>query len=56
MGSYYVTGDGRGRKNVRNTSGQRSNSFNSACRNNSFVVPVNNRVINPKMLTLYFPK
>ena len=51
MGSYYITGDEEKMSEIRVVSGQIS-----ACRNNSFVVPVNNGVINPKMLTLYFAK
>ena len=43
--SYYITGDEPGKK--------------KSCEivlKKSFVVPVNIRVINPKMLTVYFAK
>ena len=43
----------RRRKNVRNMSRHRWNSCSIACRNKTFVAPVNNCVINHKMITLY---
>ena len=45
-----------GRRNDRNTSGQRGNNFNNSYRDISVVVAENNSVCKAKMLTVYFAK
>ena len=50
--SYYITGDepGEAKKSALRV------VSSEIVLNKSFVVPVNIRVINPKMLTVYFAK
>ena len=55
---HHGRGAGRsgGRRNDRNTSGQRGNNFNTSYRDISVVVAENNSVCKAKMLTVYFAK
>ena len=45
-----------GRKNDRNTNGQRGNNFNNSYKDISVVVVENNSVCKAKMLAVYFAK
>ena len=47
-GSYHITGDERGKKKDRNTSGQRGNKFSTSYRYISVVVAENNSAVKPK--------
>ena len=46
--SHYITGDDWGKKKDQNTSGQRSNKFNTSYRDISVIVAENNSVVTPK--------
>ena len=46
--SHYITGDDWGKKKDQNTSGQRSNKFNTSYRDISVIVAENNSVVMPK--------